>query len=1185
MSRNLRRPVSRASLLNSGAGLCRALHGAILLTAVALTGATDGGTFTPNGTARLAAIDGPILGGRGGAVTTSFARLGDGGTGVVQSDRGPVEVTVPIEPPAAAADINGTASGMIRDGCTGNPMSGATVSLEKNEPLRGSNYVVPDPHETIPTNNPEITGVDGRYAWGVVPGRWRIRASKAGYDTATVDPFDVPPPVTGLDVTMMPTGRCDTPPVAKDDAYSTPQATTLNVGAPGVLANDTDGEGGVLRAVLVTKTSHGQIALATDGSFNYTPNASFCGGDSFTYKANDGRDDSNVATVSITVGKVNRPPIAKDDTYCTTKDRAFLISAPGVLVNDTDLEGLPLTAKPVQRAVHGFALLNANGSFVYLPAKEFVGKDTFTYTASNGLNTSNLARVTIDVTRERGHNEENHDRDNGHRCLGEGQVPTCAQAAAAAIAFVQRNYATPQTPASSVSVLFNGPQSAGNLNVVVVGWKDTTAQVSSVTDTNGNAYQLAVGPTAIAGALTQAIYYASNIAAAAAGANTVKVSFTVGAVHPDIRILEYGGIDPVSPLDVQASATGSTTTSRTPAVVTTNASELLFAANTVATWTTGAGKRWTSRVITSSDGDIAEDRVVSDVGRYKATAHLGSASPWIMQLVAFKAISCAPPPPPTAPTNLAAAAAGTAQINLSWTNTSTSQTGVKIERSIDNVTFAEITVADATAASYPDIGLSASTTYFYRVRATSSSGDSAYSNTASATTAAPARPTLVQNLSTYTNRDVEVGNDFIINLASPTLANNCLILALTNAYSSTRTITVSDDKGNPWTTGPHTDFVANTETTTIFYALGVAAGTQSITIHFDASIFNVHATVSEWYNIATTVAVNGSSAASDVASPVSPGAFTPGNNDANGGNLIYHHAIAIPGSGSLGNLASFVSAINVDTGFTLASANRELASISQYTVQTTAAAINPTLTVGEADHFNTIAVAFKAAVAGTAPSTNGIRVQNVQHTFHPFAGSSTVNLPSSGNLLVLTAPVNTGQDEITSVTDSNGNAWTKVAGESPNSPQFWYAVNATPSNDLTISFDLANNTSLVVIAWDIIGAATAPFDKFAEATGAQILAGDDITSAPVITPTTANGLVIGLVNLYTGPPTSMIGVGYVADHIFYTGQTDGSILDLGDGTAHIYNSDTSPLSFGWHQTTHPPTTGWFAIAVALKAAP
>ena len=346
--------------------------------------------------------------------------------------------------------------------------------------------------------------------------------------------------------------------------------------------------------------------------------------------------------------------------------------------------------------------------------------------------------------------------------------------------------------------------------------------------------------------------------------------------------------------------------------------------------------------------------------------------------------------------------------------------------------------------------------------------------------------------------------------------------------------------------------------------------------------------MSEWYNIATVAAANGSSAAFDVASPISAGSFTPGNNDANGGNLIYQHAIAIPGTGALGNLTSLVSGVTAGTDFTLASANRQLASISQYAVQTTAAPMNPTLTVAQgsgADHFNTIAIAFKAAAAGTAPAARGIRVQNMQHTFHPWPGSSTVNLPSSGNLLALTAPVNTGQDAITNVTDSKGNTWTKLAGESLESPQVWYAVNATPGSDLTISFNVDNGTGIVVIVWDITGAATAPFDKFAEATGAQASAGDDITGAPVITPTTANGLVIGLLNHYTGPPTSMIGTGYVADHVFYTGQTDGSILDMGDGTAHIYNPDTSPLSFGWQQTSHPPTSGWFAIAVSFQAAP
>src|SRR5689334_19269458 len=76
----------------------------------------------------------------------------------------------------------------------------------------------------------------------------------------------------------------------------------------------------------------------------------------------------------------------------------------------------------------------------------------------------------------------------------------------AAIGFVQGSYATPQSPQSVVSVNYGGAQGSGNLNVIVVGWNDTTAAVSSVTDSRGNVYTLAVGPTR-ANQLSQSIYY------------------------------------------------------------------------------------------------------------------------------------------------------------------------------------------------------------------------------------------------------------------------------------------------------------------------------------------------------------------------------------------------------------------------------------------------------------------------------------------------------------------------------------------------------------------------------------------------------------------------------------------------------------------------------------------------------
>ena len=305
------------------------------------------------------------------------------------------------------------------------------------------------------------------------------------------------------------------------------------------------------------------------------------------------------------------------------------------------------------------------------------------------------------------------------------------------ITFVQVAAATPQTAQASVPVNYAAAQAAGDLNVVVVGWNDTTATVNAVTDTSGNLYARAVGPTTVTGALSQSIYYAKSIVAAAAGANTVTVSFSTAAQFADIRILEYGGLDATSPVDATAAAAGNGTTSDSGPTATTNANDLIFAANTVTSITTGAGVGFTSRIITSPDGDIAEDQVVTAAGSYRATAPLTSGA-WVMQLVAFRAAAAGPPDtqPPTAPTSLLATAASGAQINLTWTASTDNVgvTGYLVERcqGVGCTAFAQI--ATPTTTSYSDSGLLAGTSYSYRVRATDAAGSlSGYSNTASAT--------------------------------------------------------------------------------------------------------------------------------------------------------------------------------------------------------------------------------------------------------------------------------------------------------------------------------------------------------------------------------------------------------------------------------------------------------------------
>jgi VCBS repeat-containing protein len=120
-----------------------------------------------------------------------------------------------------------------------------------------------------------------------------------GMDSFVYESDDGDSAVTAtVEITVTPVNDA---PVAVDDAYSTDQATELNVSAPGVLANDSDPEGDGLTASLVSGPSNGTLLLQAGGSFSYTPNAGFVGTDSFVYKASDGNGGADEATVTITV--------------------------------------------------------------------------------------------------------------------------------------------------------------------------------------------------------------------------------------------------------------------------------------------------------------------------------------------------------------------------------------------------------------------------------------------------------------------------------------------------------------------------------------------------------------------------------------------------------------------------------------------------------------------------------------------------------------------------------------------------------------------------------------------------------------------------------------------------------------------------------------------------------------------
>ena len=108
--------------------------------------------------------------------------------------------------------------------------------------------------------------------------------------------------------------------------------------------------------------------------------------------------NSNVATVSITVNPVNDAPVAANDAYSTIEDTALAVAAPGVLGNDSDADGDPLSAVLVSGPAHGTLMLNANGSFSYTPAAGFSGLDAFSYRASDGSTFSQTRVVSLNVS-------------------------------------------------------------------------------------------------------------------------------------------------------------------------------------------------------------------------------------------------------------------------------------------------------------------------------------------------------------------------------------------------------------------------------------------------------------------------------------------------------------------------------------------------------------------------------------------------------------------------------------------------------------------------------------------------------------------------------------------------------------------------------------------------------------------
>jgi len=430
-------------------------------------------------------------------------------------------------------------------------------------------------------------------------------------------------------------------------------------------------------------------------------------------------------------------------------------------------------------------------------------------------------------------------------------------------------------------------------------------------------------------------------------------------------------------------------------------------------------------------------------------------------------------------------------------------------------------------------------------------------------TPAPYRtPTIVQHVSSASNNDVEYnvgtgesGNPFYINLPNPAQAGNCLILSFSNPYSSSRTMSITDNKGNTWSLLKTVN--NGTTMSSTYVALNVAGGTQNITVTFDASLYGFQFCATEAYNVLSAFAVDGSSSATTSGTgTIASGSITTSSP----GDLIYQYGYDTDNTLLT---STGMTGMTSGPGFTFLSADVMLGTFAQYQVQSSTGAILPVVTVaGVTDAFNTVAIALRGGIQGSAPPP-GIRIVGVHHVdyYHP----GTIIIPSSGNLLYVSTAFGTGNVYITSIFSTPSNTWIELpnTGDGNGPPQCFYAANAITSPNLALAITgpegISSQVSLVI--YDIAGAATSPFDTSWNNSGLSENEGN--FSLGTITPSTSNGLVIATMATYSGVITATTGSGQVLDSVTYGNETDADLMDNADAYGHFYNPDTSPITFGW----------------------
>jgi len=190
-------------------------------------------------------------------------------------------------------------------------------------------------------------------------------------------------------------GGSDTPPPAPPvnnaptavaDTIQGDEDTTFN---GQLVGQDVDND--TLNYQLVSNASNGDVTVSSNGAFAYTPSENFNGSDSFEFLVNDGQANSSPATIDISINSINDIPVIENSNFSVNEDSSL-----SEQVQSLDVDNDNLTLEIVSPASNGDITFNET-SFVYTPASDFFGSDSFEFRVSDGITVSEVGVITIDV--------------------------------------------------------------------------------------------------------------------------------------------------------------------------------------------------------------------------------------------------------------------------------------------------------------------------------------------------------------------------------------------------------------------------------------------------------------------------------------------------------------------------------------------------------------------------------------------------------------------------------------------------------------------------------------------------------------------------------------------------------------------------------------------------------------------